>query len=394
MSRSQEPTTVGIAGTGFVARHLALELRHRPEWRLGAVLTRRPRASVTGFPTELLVDSIDALIDRCTVLIECTGDVFWGTEIVERALAAHRPVITYAAELHVTTGSAFVGRGFFSEAEGDQPGSLAALTEEARSMGFEPLVFGNLKGFLDRDPTPDAMAFWAQRLGLSLPMVTAFTDGTKLQIEQCLVGNGLGADIVQDELLGLTGTDLETGARALAREAERVGRPIVDYLLGRHFPHGVFIVARHRPEQHDALRYLKMGDGPYYVLVKPHIFVHLEVFKTLARWRQGGGVLLDNSPCPRLSVAAVAKRRLAAGTRIDNGIGSFALRGVCVRIADWPDHLPIGLARDIVVRRHIDPGQMLTFDDVDLPASRPLALWQQIRARVLAGASSRSAPWS
>ncbi|MCS7268246.1 MAG: hypothetical protein N2038_11225 [Geminicoccaceae bacterium] len=382
-----EPTAIGIAGTGFVARHLACELRHRPEWRLVAVLTRRPRASVTGFPEELLVDSIDALVERSTILVECTGDVFWGTEIVARALDAGRPVVTYAAELHVTTGSAFAGRGLLTEAEGDQPGSLAALAEEARIMGFEPLVYGNLKGFLDRHPTPQAMAHWAERQGLSLPMVTAFTDGTKLQIEQCLVGNGLGADIAREELLGVACDDLGRGARALAQAAERLGRPITDYLLGAHFPHGVFLVARHREEQRAALRYLKMGDGPYYTLLRPQVLVHLEAFKTLARVRSGRGPLLDNSARPRLSVAAVAKRRLLPGTRIANGIGSFDLRGVCVRIAERPRHLPIGLARDLVVRRTVEPGQVLDMEDVELPPSRPLELWCRIRERVLAEAA-------
>jgi len=387
-----EPTRIGIAGTGFVARHLALELAHRPDWRLSAVLTRRPRGTVVGFPDEVVVDSIDALIERAEILVECTGNVLRGTELVERALAAGRPVVTYAAELHVTTGSAFAGCGLLTEAEGDQPGSLAALAEEARSMGFEPLVYGNLKGFLDRDPSPGSMQYWAERQGLSLPMVTAFTDGTKLQVEQCLVGNGLGADIACEELSGPAEDDLARGARILAETAERLGRPITDYLLGRGFPHGVFLVARHREEQRAALRYLKMGDGPFYTLVKPQVLVHLEAFKTLERIRSGKGPLLDNSPRPRLSVAAVAKRRLEPGTRIANGIGSFDLRGICVRIAERPDHLPIGLCRDLVIRRRVERGEVLRFEDVELPPSRALELWGEIRAGALAAAGREGVP--
>ena len=41
------------------------------------------------------------------------------------------------------------------------------------------------------------MLHWSRRNGISLPMVTAFTDGTKLQIEQALVANGLGATIAR-----------------------------------------------------------------------------------------------------------------------------------------------------------------------------------------------------
>lgn len=392
-ARGREVTRLGLVGTGFVGRHLALELRRRPDWRLAAVLTRRA-GPVPGFAEEELVHEIDRLIERCDIVLECTGDVLWGTSVVERALEAGRPVVTYDPELHVTTGSALVGRGMLSEAEGDQPGSLAALAEEARAMGFEPLVYGNLKGFLDRDPSPQSMAHWAERQGLSLPMVTAFTDGTKLQIEQCLVGNGLGADIVREELSGPAEADLGRGATLLAEAAERLGRPITDYLLDRGFPHGVFIVARHREEQRAALRYLKMGDGPFYTLLRPQILVHLEAFKTLERVRAGGRPLLDNSPCPHLSVATVAKRRLEPGTRIAHGAGSFELRGICVRIAERPDHLPIGLARDLVIRRRVEPGQVLSFEDVELAPSRALELWAVVRGRALAAAGRGRTPWS
>ncbi len=378
-----EVTRLGIVGTGFVARHLALELRHRSSWRIGAVLTRRA-GPVPGFADAELVHDIDRLIERSDIVLECTGDVPWATLVVERALAAGRPVVTYDPELHVTTGSALSGRGLLTEAQGDQPGSLAALAEEARAMGFEPLVYGNLKGFLDRDPSPDSMRHWAERQGLSLPMVTAFTDGTKLQIEQCLVGNGLGADIAREELLGPACEDLTDGARRLGEAALLHGRTLTDYLLGRGFPHGVFIVARHREEQRAALRYLKMGDGPFYTLLAPQVLVHLEAFKTLERVRRGGGPLLANGPAPRLSVATVAKRRLEPGTRIPLGAGSFELRGICVRIADRPDHLPIGLARDLVIRRSLEPGQVVEFADVELPPSRALELWGEVRARALA----------
>jgi predicted homoserine dehydrogenase-like protein len=380
-----EIVRLGLAGTGFVARHLALELRHRPDWRLGAVLTRRDPASLSDFPAAgLVTGSVEALLERSDIVLECSGDVLRATELVEAALAVGKPVVTYAPEFHVTAGSAYVGRGLLTEAEGDQPGSLAALVEEARSMGFAPLVLGNMKGFLDTAPTPEAMRHWAARQGLSLPMVTSFTDGTKLQVEQCLVGNHFGADIAQEGLLGPACGDLAAGAQILARAAQAAGGPITDYLLSRDLPHGVFLVARHRSEQQAALRYLKMGDGPFYTLVKPAILVHLEAFKTLERVRRGGGVLLDNGARPRLSVAAVAKRRLAPGERIDNGIGSFALRGICVRIADRPGHLPIGLARDLVVARRIEPGQILELEDVELPPSRALDRWLEVRARVLA----------
>ncbi len=102
----------------------------------------------------------------------------------------------------------------------------------------------------------------------------------------------------------------------------------------------------------------------------------------------GGSTLLDNSYAPRYSVAAVATRELAPGTHIQRGMGGFDVRGEAVSIAEQPDHLPIGLMFDVVVRRPVEPGQVLTFDDVDLPESLAVTAWYAIRDRVMGTAEN------
>lgn len=378
------PLRIGVVGTGFVARHFVLELLRRPQWQLGAVLTRRPLDQVEGFPEAALTDSPDALLEAADIVLECTGDVPYATRQIGAALAAGRPVVTLNPEFHVTTGSGFVGRGYLTEAEGDQPGCTARLVEEAVTLGFEPVVLGNIKGFLNLTPTRQEMEYWAARQGISLPMVTSFTDGTKLQVEQCLVGNFFGADIAREGLLGPEADDLRTAGQLLGEAAAAAGRPVADYVLSRKLPHGVFVVARHAAAQREALTYLKLGDGPFYTLLRPNIFVHLEVFKTLERVACDAPPLLHNTPAPRLSVAAVAKRALRPGEAIRRGCGSFELRGMCVRIADRPDHLPIGLADDIRIRRRVEPGQVLTFDDVEMPGSEACSIWSAIAGAALA----------
>jgi predicted homoserine dehydrogenase-like protein len=387
------PVRVGVIGTGFIARHFTLELQRRPAFRLGRVLTRRPLHRCDDFPCrEALTDSVAAVIDASDVVFECSGDILHASAVIGQALDAGKPVVTMNAEFHVALGSAFVERGLLSEAEGDQPGCQAALAEEARSRGFEPLVFGNLKGFLNRTPTPDEMAYWSQRNGISLPMVTSFTDGTKLQIEQALVANGLGATIACDELLGLETTDISAGGQRLAEAAATCGQPISDYLLHLSLPHGVFVVATHDSRQSGCLRYLKLGDGPYYTLLRPNILLHLEAFGTIARVLDTGRPLLNNGGVPTIGVAAVAKRALDPGERIEQGIGSFDLRGVCIRLGDHPGHLPIGLANGLHVRRRVMAGDVVFFDDVDLEPSPALELWQGIEARSLAAAGTGAPP--
>lgn len=375
---------IGVVGTGFVARHFCLELQRRKPFRLARVLSRRPLASIADFPfREALTSSLAELIDHSDIVFECTGDVPHATRTIEAALAAGKPVLTLNPEFHVTTGSWFADKGYLTEAEGDQPGCQASLFEEAVAMGFEPLVLGNMKGFLNRFPSPEEMAFWAGKQGISTTMVTSFTDGTKLQVEQALVANFFGATIARDELMGPETDDLREAATLLGDAARQAGRPIADYVLSRKLPHGVFIVAAHDGRQQDALRYLKMGEGPYYTIIRNNIFVHLEVFRTLERMTRGDRPLLHNTSKPTIGVAAVAKRDLMPGEAIARGCGSFDMRGICVRLAEHERHLPIGLAEGVRVVRSIQKDQVISLDDVELPPSRALDIWRKIEDRVL-----------
>jgi predicted homoserine dehydrogenase-like protein len=227
------------------------------------------------------------------------------------------------------------------------------------------------------------MQFWADKQDYSVPMVTSFTDGTKVQIEQCLVANGLNAGIAKEDLIGLETGDLKHAASELGQAADRAGYPISEYILDRGLQHGVFVVARHDDAQKLPLQNFKFGEGPYYLLIKDYCLVHLEVFKTIERVARGGQALLNNSSTPRISVASVAKRDLAPGTRIERGCGSFDLRGICVNVADRLDHLPICLANDLEIKRPIAAGEVLTSADVDMPETDAFKIWKTIERQAL-----------
>lgn len=374
------PARVGVVGTGFISRNLVrlIDLRCR-DFGVAQVLTRRDPGSVDHPAADRLTRSLDQLVDRCDLVFECSGDPFHATQVVDRALGAGRPVITLNAEFHVTTGAHFVGRGLITEAEGDQPGVIAALRERVLDMGFEPVVYGNMKGFLNHAPTPEDMRYWAQRQGISVPQVTAATDGTKIQIEQALIANAFGATISRRGLEGWARDDTEQAAKDLGRLAdETVGAPIADFLVSRTQVPGVFIVGRHDPSLCVALRYYKLGDGPYYVIVNPHHLVTLEAVRTIRRVLAGGGPLIHNAARPTISVAAVAKRRLEPGTRIERGIGGFDVRGEAIRVDEGRGHVPIGVLQPATVRRRVERGQVLHWDDVDMPDSTPLDIARRL----------------
>jgi len=370
--------------------------QHYQDMQISRVLTRRPLSTMTDFPlADVLTNSLDELIDNSDLIVECSGDVFHGTAVIERAFEAGLKVVTVNAELQVTTGSYLAGKGFLTEAEGDQPGSLAALREDALQMGFQPLVYGNMKGYLNHDPSPEDMAYWANRQGISVDQTTSFTDGTKVQIEQVIIGNGLGATITRQGMEGLASTNLDDSASLLGMMAERVGQPIVDYVIPSGYPAGgVFLVGRHDEDQARAIEYFKLGRGPFYTLVRPFHLCSLEVGKTVRRVLSGGGVLLNNSTEPTLGVAAIAKRAMKQGELIERGIGGFQFRGEAIKLAQHPDHVPIGLLRKTALKRAVEPGQIITFDDIDILPSRALDIVMEQRKPRLVEVESKSEGWT
>ena len=375
----QKKTRIGLVGTGFIASGFArLIHNHAPDLELQAVLTRRPLDQADGFPfPNRLTHSLQQLIDQCDIVVECSGDVLHATDVIDQVLRAGKPVVTMNSEFHVTTGSYFADKGLLTEAEGDQPGSIAALREEAIMMGFKPLVYGNMKGFLNHHPTPEEMAYWAGKQGISVAQTTSFTDGTKIQIEQALVANAFGGTISCQGMQGPKATDVTKAAIDLARGAAERGQAIADYVLAPGNA-GVFVVGTHDKSEWKALNYLKLGDGPYYVLVRPFHLCQYEIIKTLRRVLSGGGVLLNNSSKPTISMVGIAKTQLTAGTPIDRAIGGFQVRGEAVRIADAANHVPIGLIQNATVRRTLAPGQTITYDDIDLPDTLALDIARKL----------------
>lgn len=372
---------IGLVGTGFIASGFArLIHNHAPDLSLTSVLTRRPLEQAGSFPfPERLTQSVQQLIDTSDIIVECSGDVLHSTEVIDQALRAGKPVVTMNSEFHVTTGSWFADKGLLTEAEGDQPGCIAALHEEAVMMGFKPIVYGNMKGFLNHLPKPEEMAYWSGKQGISIEQTTSFTDGTKIQIEQAFVANRFGATITRQGMEGPSAVDVNKTAIELARFAAELGQPIADYMLAPGKA-GVFVVGTHDAEEWKALNYLKLGDGPYYVLVKNFHLCQYEIVKTVRRVINGGGVLLNNSTHPTLSIVGIAKTALPVGTRIDRAIGGFQVRGEAARIQDVPGHVPMGLIQNAVITRPVEAGQILSFDDVELPDSLALDISRKLYA--------------
>jgi len=364
---------IGIIGTGFIGEGLKRVIEIQPDMDTSCVLTQRDLKDFTD--ESLYTNSVQELIGRSDLIVECNGNPIYATEILCKVMDAGVPVVTMDAELHITSGSYLSTKGFITEAEGDQPGALAALKEDLVSMGFTPLVYGNMKGFLNHNPTQEDMRYWAEKQGISIKEVTGATDGTKTQVEQALVANGLGAVVAKQGLYGFESIDINKDANRLAMHAKEINKPISDYLLKSpkdtvQFPKGVFITAEYDQSQVQALDYLKLGKGPFYTLIHNYYLCHLEIPKTIRQALQENKVLIDNSTHPTASVCAIAKNNLLPGKKISWGNRYLFVRGEAISISQAPNHVPIGLMNDVVIKRKVEAGQMIYFDDVEIPESK------------------------
>jgi predicted homoserine dehydrogenase-like protein len=52
------------------------------------------------------------------------------------------------------------------------------------------------------------------------------------------------------------------------------------------------------------------------------------------------------------------------------------VRGEAVNIKETPHHVPIGLMNDAIIKHKIEQGQILEYDDVELPDSVAKKAWE------------------
>jgi predicted homoserine dehydrogenase-like protein len=228
-----------------------------------------------------------------------------------------------------------------------------------------PIVAGNCKGVLKRYATPETQAAFAQAHNLKPWIASAAADGTKLNIEMAVVANATG---MAPTVRGMAGpqTTLETVLADLDRLGLLEHGPIVEYTLG--IPNGVFVIVHSDdPEVRSDFRYLKMGDGPYYLLYRPHVLIHYEAPLSAAEAVLHGAATITPAGAPVAEVAAFAKQDLPAGRRLD-GIGGFDCYGLIVRAEDAQAErlLPIGLAAFARLTRPIAKDEPIPYDAIEL----------------------------
>ncbi|MCG8307508.1 MAG: NAD(P)-dependent oxidoreductase, partial [Cytophagales bacterium] len=190
--KNNDPIKVGFVGAGVVAKAvLNLIENHIPGMTVAVVSNRTIEKALkiyeyAGIENVKTADS-SAKIDQAVsthgyavtgdyknlcqcnsvdIILEVTGTIAFGTEVLLEAFQNGKNVITFNAELDSTVGpilSVYADKAgvMYSGSDGDQPGVTMNLYRYVKSIGLTPLLLGNVKGLHDPYRNPDTQAGFA-----------------------------------------------------------------------------------------------------------------------------------------------------------------------------------------------------------------------------------------
>lgn len=396
------PLRVGLIGAGYMGRGIALQVATAvPGMVVAAIYNRhvegaRRAYAQAGVDETRLVETAVQLeeavsqgqpavtdnafllcqADNIDAIVEVTGTIEFGAQIVLEAIRHGKHVILMNAELDATLGpilKTYADKAgvIYTNSDGDQPGVIMNLVRYVRSIGCRPVLAGNIKGLHDPYRTPETQRSYAEKYKQKPRMVTSFADGSKISMEMAVVANGTGFRVGQRGMYGRY-CDHVNETPALFPREEMLDGGLVDYVVGAQPPGGVFVIGyNEHPLQQQYLNYYKMGDGPFYVFYTPYHLCHLETPLTVARAVLFGDAALAPLGAPVCEVVTAAKRDLRAGETLD-GIGGFTSYGLLENyaISRAENLLPLGLSEGCRLVRDVAKDEVITKEAVISPPDR------------------------
>lgn len=312
------------------------------------------------------------------IIVEATGTIGFASRVVLTAAKHRKPVVLLNAEVDATLGPILKHHAdqagvLLSQSDGDQPGVIMNQYRFVKGLGLTPLVCGNIKGFLDVHKNPDDMATYARNVNQSAQMITNFTDGTKVNLEQASVANATGMGVAQRGMSAYRSNNhIDELTDLYDAEQLRAIGGITDYVVGPQPGPGIYVFAASDDSVAKGyLNYLKLGKGPLYSFYTPYHLCFFEVPNSIARVAHFHDPVMAPLGGPVVEVATIAKRNLRAGELLD-GMGGFAAYGECenASVCRAENLLPIGLAEDVRLKRDVRQDQAITFDDIEIPDDR------------------------
>ncbi|MFW5762080.1 MAG: Gfo/Idh/MocA family oxidoreductase, partial [Cyclobacteriaceae bacterium] len=302
-AHDDNPIKIGIVGAGEMGKGLINQIhRYMPGMKVVAVYNRAQEKSemamkVAGIdkfkncdtPRDIdksiqqgqvaLTSNDDSLCQAndIDVIVELTGQIEFGYDVTIKAFTSGKHVVSFNAELESTFGPLIKQKARdygvkYTLGDGDQPGVTLNLYRYVKSMGFTPLVCGNIKGMQDRYRTPATQAAFAANWGINPVMATNFADGTKIAFEQACIANATNMVVSERGMRGYPydGHIDDLTDKFDIEELKSLGG-VVDYALGSKPGPGVFVFASaNDPLSEKYLSYCKLGKGPLYSFYVPY----------------------------------------------------------------------------------------------------------------------------
>lgn len=426
------PVRVGLIGAGRFGAMFLAQVQTTPGIRVPLVVDINPERALStldviawpesqrvGTAAEALaggglaiIDNADPLFDGgIDIIVEATGNPIAGIEYATRAIDAGIDIIMVNVEADVLAGPALAERArragtIYSLAYGDQPAIIAEQVDWARTSGFEVVCAGKGTKYLPSYHKLNPDTIWdiwqytpefIEQARLNPYLHTSFRDGTKAAIEMAAVANAAGLK-PSDNGLTFEPADVYNLSKIQVPKADggvldHSGTVDVVSSLYRdgtwvpnHVQEGTFVVIEaENPYSRASFRegeWHANGDR-FVAMYRPYHFVGLELAVSVAsisehRAATGAAIGFHGD------VIACAKKALRAGEVLD-GEGGFAVWGksVSAELSVREGALPIGLAHKVPLRVEKAEGEIIRWDDVDLPAALDAAIAVRREAEAL-----------
>lgn len=396
------PIQVGIIGAGYMGRGMALQIEKSiPGMRVAAIYNRTPdtarfalqQCGIDDVTQATSVADIESAIENggyvycddaelvckagnIDAIVEATGEVEFGARISLSAIENGKHLVLMNAELDAVVGpilKTYADKAgvVVTNVDGDQPGVVMNLLRWVETIGYHPVMAGNIKGLQDHYRTPETQKGFADKHKQGVKMITSFADGTKISMEMAVVANATGFGVSARGMKGPTCSHVTEAIDCFSTDDFKDGG-VVDFILGAEPGPGVFVIGYNdEPILQQYATYLKMGDGPYYTFYVPYHLPHLESPLTVARAVLFQDAAIAPLGAPVAEVLTAAKTDLKAGEVLD-GIGGFHCYGLIdnIEVARAGNYVPMSLIEGCTLTRDIAKDDIISYQDLTFPEGR------------------------
>ena len=316
-------------------------------------------------------DSIAALDNvELDIVIEATGTPAAGAIVAKNVLNRGINLILLNVETEATIGLALrkeaeKNNAIVTVADGDEPVAALDLYNFATELSFEVISIGKGKNNpFNTFATPSSLTKEASIKQMNPKMLTSFVDGTKTMVEMAALANFLDFNIDVDGMHGIEATYENINQHYIPKKDGGLlnNSQVVDFAFG--IAPGVFAVIYSEDDYVNyEMKYLKMGEGPYWTLARPYHLTSLEIPRTIRH------IMLEkysklSAQSWNVEVVAYAKQDIEPGTNLGS-IGGDYIYGKAQKLSSSKGLLPIGIAEDNIATKAISKGNPIAVGDVD-----------------------------